>query len=104
MMAAGAARRVAYLTKNVETVARSNALRVAMARVQDRHCDVSKRGHGLSPSNRHSQKENTRRRARMERSEPAECRRQRSAGDLLDHAETHRAGQARCGQAMTGRL
>jgi hypothetical protein len=28
---------------------------------------------------------------RMELGEAAECRRQRAAGDLLDHTETHRA-------------
>src|SRR6266851_4416351 len=34
----------------------------------------------------------------------AEPRRQRAAGDLLDHAETHRARQPRRRQAMTGRF
>jgi hypothetical protein len=33
--------------------------------------------------------------AGMERGEATECRRQRAPGDLLDHAETHRAGQTR---------
>src|SRR6202043_1711340 len=36
--------------------------------------------------------------------EAAERRRQRAAGDLLDHAETHRARQPRRRQAMTGRF
>ena len=38
----------------------------------------------------------------MERGEATERRRQRAAGDLLDDAETHRAGQARRRQAQTG--
>jgi hypothetical protein len=42
--------------------------------------------------------------ARMQRGEAAECRRQRAAGDLLDHAKTHRARQPRRRQAMTGRF
>ena len=40
----------------------------------------------------------------MQRREPTERRRQRAAGDLLDHAETHRPGQARCRKAMTRRF
>src|ERR1700716_3488915 len=42
--------------------------------------------------------------ARMELGEAAERRRQRAAGDLLDHADTHRARQPRPRQAMTGRF
>jgi hypothetical protein len=37
----------------------------------------------------------------MERGEATECRRQRAPGDLLDHAETHCARQARRRQALT---
>src|ERR1700721_2544341 len=42
--------------------------------------------------------------ARMELGEAAERRRQRAAGDLLDHTETRRARQPRRRQAMTGRF
>jgi hypothetical protein len=41
-------------------------------------------------------------RAGMERGEAAEGGRQRADGDLLDHTETHRSGQARRDQAETG--
>jgi hypothetical protein len=40
----------------------------------------------------------------MELGEAAERRRERTAGDLLDHAETCRAGQPRRRQAMTCRF
>src|SRR5205823_1749540 len=42
--------------------------------------------------------------ARMELGEAAERRRQRAAGDFLDHAEPRRARQPRRRQAMTGRF
>ena len=38
----------------------------------------------------------------MERGEATEAGGQRAACDLLDHTETHRAGQARRRQAQTG--
>src|SRR5207247_9511035 len=41
---------------------------------------------------------------RMQRREPTERRRQRAAGDLLAHADSHRPGQARCRKAMTRRF
>src|ERR1700730_8079719 len=40
--------------------------------------------------------------ARMESDEATKRRRQRSAGDLLHHAESHPARKARCGEAITG--
>src|SRR6202042_2984752 len=38
----------------------------------------------------------------MERGEATKCRRQRAPGDLFDHAETYRAGQARGREAQAG--
>jgi len=40
----------------------------------------------------------------MQRREATERRRQRTAGDFLDHAETHRPKQTRCRKAMTRRF